>query len=557
MRRYKSLAIDLENRLRAGRKSKQQNFTKPQINENVDELAVRDLVAIKKGGNDVVDDSKKPTGNNGMTLAESDIVSGEKISIEFAKFEANDSPRSLHLDINSITTGTVASDMMSPSFSLHSSPSMGALNDVKNQTLYLTPYSVRDSPDAEFSARKLIRSNSYTIDQPSPLLLQLMEANGINAIDSSLPKATASSQPSLRVKDKVAPVKQAWAASGSKIAVKKSPTTTDGRANKVTSARKSTPSPSMACEQPKKDLAKSKTNSIPRRNFSARSSDSVLRTVHDSGLGSRPASNGKLTARSKLPAPPTTNGKLSARVEKPTVASEPETNVAEIQRILKIIEEQHSEQLNKLIARQQEEQRRMQEEFVRQQEMLVEQISHMVWPTLGGADVSVSSNLNKSTAMDEDVADLDTIESDRTVSRDHNGNQLNCSRSSRKHPTPESLKCMRRLVYYDDNEMVSTDLIVSNDRQSDTQPAEMPPLSSGDLELLQIQNDAATIITAYAKGYLTRRLFRTVKVQHIVKTIKDTLLFILDIHFENPIENDTPADLKLKTHLIQQVRTQF
>lgn len=565
---YKSLAVDLESRLRVNRKSKQSNSIESEIIEKnevfVTEQGDEFSYSSEKSGNDVVGDfvAERKDDDN-VPMADEIYISGEKFSIENTKFEANDSPRSLHLDINSITAPI--SNMLSPSFSLHSSPSLGALNDTKNQTLYLTPYSVRDSPEADFNSRKLIRSNSYTLETPSPMLLKLMEANGINANESVPSKTIASSQPSLATKEKMPAVKQAWAGSASKIAVKKSPSLSDVKTTKVVTARKSISPASSVREQRKRDLCKPKAGLLQRRTASARNQESVLRSIYDSGLNSRFTTKPKkLSATS-----PSASGKLTARIEnvapKPVAATEP--NAVDFQKVLKMIEEQHNAQMNSLIERQREEQKRMHEEFARQQEMLVKQISNLVLPAPNNVDDCVPPNLSKPKTRNDslgstkneksgggyDSADTDDISAN--VTRDHNGNQLNRSRIHRKQPTPESLKCMRRLVYYDDNQMVSEDLSDSSKQQQ--RHPDIPLTTSNEAELFRIQNEAATIITAYAKGFLTRRLFRTMKIQNIVKTIKDTLLFILDIHFENPIANDSPADLKLKTHLIQQVRTQY
>lgn len=555
-----------------------------EIVENVGEFVSKQCdefsYSTEKSGNDVVGDSAEKKIEDEI-VPDMNLASDGKFSIEDAKFEANDSPRSIHLDINSFTTATAASDMLSPSFSLHSSPSLGALNDLKNQTLYLTPYS-----EDECSGRKLIRSNSYTLDTPSPMLLKLMKENGINANQTSPPKVTASSQPSLTLKDKLPPVKQAWAGTTTKIAVKRSPSLIDVKSTKPATARKSISPASSVREQQKKLLSKPKGNFPQRKCASARNQESVLRSIYDSGLSNRStvkpkkssiavtAPSGKLTARVEKPAtaPAPIPVPVSAPVSAPATApasapAKPDPNAVDFEKILKMIEEQHSTQMNALIERQKEEQKRMQEEFARQQENLVKQISHLVLPASPSANVNVLSKpISRysigSTKMDNNVAGYDSTDYDElsaNVSRDHNGNQSNrSSRIDRRHPTPESLKCMRRLVYYDDNQMVSSDLCESTKYPERPQrDIDIPLSSSEEEEVFRIQNEAATIITAYAKGYLTRRLFKTVKVQNIVKTIKDTLLFILDIHFENPIENDSPADLKLKTHLIQQVRTRF
>lgn len=63
---------------------------------------------------------------------------------------------------------------------------------------------------------------------------------------------------------------------------------------------------------------------------------------------------------------------------------------------------------------------------------------------------------------------------------------------------------------------------------------------------------ASTIICAWSRGYLTRRLLKTERVQNLIQTIKDTLMCAMDLHHET-IENIQPADIELHRRLIQQV----
>lgn len=54
-----------------------------------------------------------------------------------------------------------------------------------------------------------------------------------------------------------------------------------------------------------------------------------------------------------------------------------------------------------------------------------------------------------------------------------------------------------------------------------------------------------------------RRLFRTEQVQRIVQTIRDTLIFVLNLHLEtygNSLDQEEPANIRLKARLLQQVR---
>lgn len=547
----KSQAIELESRLREKRELKKQNSSETEVDGN----SVATEVAESHNESAEVAESHNESAvsveeSNAITAQTDDTaVSDGKFSIENTRFEANDSPRSLHLDINSMATPTAATEMLSPNYSLHSSPSMGALNDSKNQTLYLTPYSARDTPEPDFIPCKLIRSNSYTLDTPSPLLLQLMEANGINANESkpTQPKTTtSSSQPSLTAKESrtLLPVKQAW-------------TKSTAQSTKPTVARKSISPASSAREHPKKDSDKPKASLQHKKCATARNQESALRSIYGA------QSTARATTKLKKPdsARTSLSGTLTARVEKPSIPNSIpviDANTEEVERILKLIEVQHRTQMNALIERQRDEQRRMQEEFAQQQELLVKQISNLVLSAPQSADGSYASHLSKSITLNDtsmistdnqnNTARTDSLlydaddDDDNNISHTPGGHDQNgnCSRIDRSQPTPE---CMRRLVYYDDNQLVSAELDESNKSTS----------SDATVDPCRVQ--AATTITAYAKGYLTRRLFRAVKVQNIVKTIKDTLLFILDIHFENPTSNDSPADLKLKTHLIQQVCT--
>lgn len=71
---------------------------------------------------------------------------------------------------------------------------------------------------------------------------------------------------------------------------------------------------------------------------------------------------------------------------------------------------------------------------------------------------------------------------------------------------------------------------------------------------------AATKINAFVRGYLVRRLFQTEQVQRVVQTIKDTLIFVLNLHMEtceDPVEASAPVNIKLKARLLKQVSKQI
>ncbi|XP_066148123.1 uncharacterized protein Cp110 [Euwallacea fornicatus] len=64
------------------------------------------------------------------------------------------------------------------------------------------------------------------------------------------------------------------------------------------------------------------------------------------------------------------------------------------------------------------------------------------------------------------------------------------------------------------------------------------------------QEWAASVIGAYAKGYLTRRLLKTEKVQNVISTIKDVLLCALELHQSEHIDE---KDVELHRRLINQL----
>lgn len=70
-------------------------------------------------------------------------------------------------------------------------------------------------------------------------------------------------------------------------------------------------------------------------------------------------------------------------------------------------------------------------------------------------------------------------------------------------------------------------------------------------DLLFLQDWAASVIGAYVKGYLTRRLLRTERVQALINTIKDALICALQLHSADNIDE---SDVELHRRLINQVR---
>ncbi|XP_022909322.2 uncharacterized protein [Onthophagus taurus] len=65
-------------------------------------------------------------------------------------------------------------------------------------------------------------------------------------------------------------------------------------------------------------------------------------------------------------------------------------------------------------------------------------------------------------------------------------------------------------------------------------------------------NWAASVIQAHIRGYLTRRLLRSERVQGLIQTIKDALICAMELHSECA-DNINESDVELHRRLIQQV----
>ncbi|XP_037028165.1 uncharacterized protein LOC119068612 isoform X2 [Bradysia coprophila] len=86
---------------------------------------------------------------------------------------------------------------------------------------------------------------------------------------------------------------------------------------------------------------------------------------------------------------------------------------------------------------------------------------------------------------------------------------------------------------------------------------------NGNVSLLEINDNddrqnkeirAATKINAFVRGYLTRRLFKTEQVQKVIKTIRDSLYLVIDLHFEHT-DVESVADIQMKHNLLQQLES--
>lgn len=590
LNRDRQLAIEIERRLRLRR---EQSFevtpTNLAVSDN-DETLIKGGVECSASNYDTSAAVDSLLDDNILTLKEDVVDKIDEVVDESSTVEAvteeeamveepqvdrkssNGVPLSLTIDANLNTFNT---DLISPSYSLHSSPSLGALDESRNQSLYFTPMSGRESfsplPSSPLSGARLIRSNSYTIEKPSPLLLKHMEANGISIDLSSSPRRSPMSLVEFRKNRNIqmnTPRQLLHSFNGVDTKDQKTKNNlTKTSARKIVSANSNasldttvvlttqysmkTSSPMAAkSTKPAKSTAKPKSTNQPVKNgvsSAFKNRESILRSIYGTGKSNRVQVSAKkanssttsLNSVKVAQSQPVSRSQVNeAASTRPINGANGNISSQNYQNILAMIENQHANQMKALLQRQQEEQKRMQEEFLRQQEELLKKISDLVI-NKGEKQITPKSTTEAQEAKKSNEKMLiEEVNNTVPVVFDTNGNRVNRF-------TPESAKCIRRL-YYDDKKLTSDDL-------NKSYPSSLSTVSSEPFEMYTIEEvRAATIIAAYTRGYLTRRLFKTTKVQNIVKTIRDTLLFILDLHYEGN-DNESSADIELKSHLIQQV----
>lgn len=471
---------------------------------------------------------------------------------------------SLNIDSN---FNTYDEDNLSPSFSLHSSPSLGALDESRNQSLYFTPMSSREafSPrprqELHLPSPRLIRSNSYTLDKPSPLLLKHMEINGIpiDSHDSSMKspmslnefRKNQSSTPSnIPRKSLGGNVKQLKTTQYLQIPTNRMSLGPNTKLSSLSSNASS--NATIAVPSSKSSIKSSASKSTQVQNgvqsrkksnnqtTSIKSKETVLRSIYGSVKPAKVQNSVKKVNRSAHIQPPSVesisqnvaNGNLNGR------------NIGEV---LSIIEKQHADHMKALLKRQHEEQRRMQEEFSRQQDELLKMISNLVLKkgekqsTPNGRVITPNSN---GTKKSNEKMLIEEVNNEVPVIYDANGNRVN------RFTPPENSKCIRRLLY-DDNKLVRSEIDID---KSSLSSLSISTLASEQIEAYSIEEVQAVItIQAYARGYLTRRLMKTSRVKEIKKTHYDTLALLLDI-CEEKTENESKSDVEFKFHLLQQVK---
>lgn len=485
--------------------------------------------------------------------------------IETAKpNKINTVPLSLTIDSN---FNAFNMDDLSPSFSLHSSPSLGALDDSRNQSLYFTPMSVRDSLTSTPSHtgqslnERLVRSNSFTLDKPSPMLLKHM-ANGVCLGPSNSPLRSPMALNEFRKNQIITPSgiprKPVKAVEGPTsqikhnkptISVTKAGTSTRKLMSPIDSANSTLITSSKSLNPTTKPIKQNASNAKRKQSNQTgpfKNNESMLRSIYEPNKSTKVTTNIKKTnaISNKKPIKPSGgNESILSNGSSGTMS------VPDYGDIFAIIEQKHATEMKALLQRQQEEQRKMQDEFLRQQEDLLKKISNLVnsknerLVTPNGDTQQPKSNTqpsNEAKKSNEKML-IEEVNNENPVIFDSNGNRINRF-------TPENSKCIRRLSYNDNNKLERDDCNRSI-------PSSLSTLSSDQSDYSEYTAEevkAVNTIAAHMRGYLTRRLFKTNNVQNIVKVLHDTLQILLDMHREKD-KLQSKADIELKFHMIQQV----
>lgn len=446
-----------------------------------------------------------------------------EVSDQTIQSKDNDPPF-LCVDSKSITTEHLR--VLSSNVSLGPTPPNEPLDSSLDQSIYLTPSSRLQSPErvptsgeGVSTAVRRVRSDSFTLDEPSSMLVQHLKTFGISfdrddsktePADNTISESSTLISDSLdqsgdrsftaNTSTKTAKFDSSPAESDSSPA--KSKDWMQRLTNKLNSSFGKSPKKCQPSPIARSDTHRSDTHRSPAR---ARSHASRLRSPAGTTMGSPP--------------PP------------PTTSPPPP---ADYSRILTLIEEQHAAQVNELLWRQQEERKRMQLEFRLQQDELMRKITDLVGTNAAAGraagDATPASSTDRAgsdtdcNASSEPLSDVEFFDTNRNAQR----------------ATPDQGRCIRRLDY----------------EEAATSARKSPELDNAmAVELAKrraAEAKAASVIAAHVRGYLTRRLFSTNKVGNIVKTIRDTLLFLLDMHFQRK-DDESPADIELKSQLLQQV----
>lgn len=448
------------------------------------------------------------------------------------------------------------------------SPGLGNLPHFGSPVKVEVPPATLDCSD-ESPRPRLIRSNSYTLESPSPLLMKHIHNESLNIkMSSSMSEIGRESH-----------VKQRLDFEGSGGS---------SRDQQQQPVRKKS-SPKLGGSSGGGSSGKPKwvsTKKVVIKSVTAPVLVKKLKSPYESASATKLKTMGKSSrkpAREVAPVPSAPEIKPKPSPANQSIASNDDS--CQLRRIQQI-QAEHQQRMAELMRRQEEEQLALQERFRRQQEELMTMLPPPVLDEIH-TSTPLPASPNESTVEDQD-RDQDDQQPVLQSFRKLNISAKQFSLNNQSQSSIDNLSSSQTLLlssnvsrassdFEDSNELFKTCNNDTNDVNGNVQLegirnyAETIKKTLHDRDLRElsqfvkveerfsepdlVRNQAASVINAYARGYLTRRLFQTDRVQKVIQVIRDTLLFILDLHHESTARQQirSPADLQLKRTLLHQL----
>lgn len=574
------LAIEVEHRLRLKRENRKTMFNVATNDNSFDETLHNSVASnydTSVAIDSLFDDNAQPNQSDTTTLVQHNKngLHSSSSDVSHASDGDNSSKSSkdvpLTLNIHS-EFETITPRNQSPSFSLHSSPSVDALNESRNLSLYFTPLSGRESfspipahKTTEFTPSRLIRSNSYTLDKPSPMLLKHMANNfmmnsTLNVVSAKSPMSPfqnnqTNTSRSIPRKSKLSGNENENTSNHkSRCSMVKAP---------IGSAR-STASSSSKYESLSNGSTKSSTTKstkpVNKSHLSTsifKNNETILRSIYGQKPNAKVEHSAKRNTSARISSDSSNQntGKSPQMLNSNAISStntsshsNSKMNAQTKNQLAMLFEQQYAD----LLKRQENDQKRMQQEFLRQQQELLQKMQ-ILMSNQNHAEIiangSSSSIIGESTRKSNEKMLIDDVNNQEPVVVDSNGNRVNRF-------TPENGKCIRRLSYDVHKLNLNGNNNSNNNNVNGCQLSPTNELSvdeSDSFEMYTVEQvQAASIIVAHAKGYLVRRLMKTKKVLDLCKMHNDTLELLLDISEEDNT-NESKSDVEFKYNLLQQV----
>lgn len=342
---------------------------------------------------------------------------------------------------------------------------------------------IKSSDFQQQSTPKLIRSNSYTLDTPSPLLLKFL-ADSTSRSEGKTPDKASKPLKIMKI------------------------------VKKTTTRKLSDPSAKLRrIYDIKPPIRKSKSETLDdtKRRLRIHSSGEKVEQFFGTAVNRSKSAKNKENLKQKpqvkkSKTSPNLTSKQAVNINSPFVPQD------EVRKMLAKVALEHKQMQADLLFKQQEEQKRLNDLFHLQQEELMIKLQN-AFPDLKLTSEMDSSNRTSTPLM----VSATEIQSNNETS----------FYSTIRGDSPEFNNSSMSLV----SEAYSRQYL-SSIRQS--------CLSPGSKER-EIKHRAATIISSHARGYLIRRLFRTEHVQNIIENVKNILFVIVN---SNPgADNKTKRNL--------------